>query len=118
MAISEKLRQRIRAFAAELGEEVGEISGSEDDSWLDLIEELSVELGDSLATSLIEGLSQPGESVPAESECPHCRKTGRYRGSRDRELLTRRGPATLQEPEYYCACCRKSFFPDDAGDRR
>jgi hypothetical protein len=52
------------------------------------------------------------------SSCPQCGKTGRYTGDRQRELLTRRGPVTIAEPEYFCPCCRKAFFPDDHGDRR
>ena len=117
MATTAELRARIEAFTKQLSEEFQEIPVSEDECWLAVVEDLATELGDAVATSLIA--SQSRDNVEkAEANCPKCGNPGQNRGGRERELLTRRGPAVILEPEFYCTCCRKSFFPDDAGDRR
>jgi hypothetical protein len=117
MASTEELKLRARAFARQLCAEMGEVSVSEDECWLAVVEEIAAEMGDAMATALVE--EQAAAQAPEEKgDCPQCGKRGRYLRSREREIVTRRGPATIQEPEYYCTCCRKSFFPDDAIDRR
>jgi len=116
MATTEELKAKARAFARQLCAEMGEVSESEDECWLLLVEEMAAEMGDAVATAMVEehSTARPQEE---EANCPRCGRSGRCRGSRERELLTRRGPATIHEPEYFCTCCRKSFFPDDAIDR-
>lgn len=116
MATTEELKAKARAFARQLCAEMGEVSESEDECWLLVVEELAAEMGDAVATALVEEHST-ARSPEEEENCPQCGRLGRYRGSRERDLVTRRGPATIHEPEYYCTCCRKSFFPDDAIDR-
>ncbi len=112
MATSGELRQRIEAFAAELRAEMGELETPDEGCWLDNVEEVAVEIGDAVATAMVEKHSQEHAEV-CEADCPQCGKPGRLRGSRERELITRRGPAMITEPEFYCRGCRKSFFPDD-----
>ncbi len=117
MARIEEIRERIDAFARQLAEELGEVDASQGVCWLDAIENRAVEIGNAVTVELIKQNAvdhpQPGESV-----CPQCAKEGRYKGTRQRELLTRRGPATIAEPEYFCPCCRKAFFPSDPGPGR
>lgn len=117
MATSEQIRERIEVFARELSEEFGEVDESQGVCWLDAIENRSIEITDALHAELVkqQSIGRPAED---ESDCPKCGKSGRYRGTRQRELITRRGPAMIAEPEYYCPDCRQSFFPSDAGDRR
>jgi hypothetical protein len=107
------MEERIAAMARELAEEFDEIS--EEDSelgWLDAIETRAVEIGDAISAELLR--QKAAARVPEkESVCPNCGEQGRYRGRRERELIGRRGPVTIAEPEYYCPVCRKSFFPDD-----
>jgi len=112
MAISAWMKERIEAYVRELAAEFGEIDDSAADSWLDAIENQAVEIGDAVAAELMK---QQSADRPTDDEatCPQCGKTGRYRGLRQRELVSRRGPATIAEPEYYCPCCRKAFFPSD-----
>jgi len=112
MAISARMKERIEAYVRELAAEFGEVDDSDADSWLDAIENQAVEIGDAVAAELMK--KQSAER-PADDEaaCPQCGKTGRYRGLRQRELISRRGPTTIAEPEYYCPCCRKAFFPSD-----
>ena len=114
MAISARMKERIEAYVRELAAELGEVDDGAGDSWLDAIENQAVEIGDAVAAELMK--QQSAERGPAEDEaaCHQCGQTGRYRGLRQRELISRRGPATIAEPEYYCPCCRKAFFPSDA----
>lgn len=117
MRTSDQMELKIKAFARELAEEFGEIDQENALSWLDAIETRAVAIGDALSVEL---LKQKSTSRPVEEEsvCPQCRKLGRYQGQRERELIGRRGPVTITEPEYYCPCCRKAFFPDDQSHRR
>jgi hypothetical protein len=113
MAKSTRMQERIRALARELAIEMGEVGEDEGDCWLDAIENRAVQIGDALAVAVME--ERAGDRPLAdESCCPRCGQSGRYRGDRQRELVSRRGPVQLVEAEYYCPACRKSFFPSDA----
>jgi hypothetical protein len=116
MATTSELQERIAAFARELASELGEVDDSDALSWLDAIETEAVEIGDAVHAELVKqrSLARP---VAEEVRCPECDQPGRCRGERKRELIGRRGPITIREPEYFCPCCRKAFFPDDVRDR-
>jgi hypothetical protein len=117
MATSDRVRERIRELALKLAlEDLDELDEEDGDCWLDAIENRAIEIGDALTAALIEERSRD-RPCAGESLCPQCGKLGRYRGSRERELISRRGPVTLAEPEYYCPACRKAFFPSDPGAR-
>ena len=112
MATSDRIKERIAVFARELSEELGEVDESLGVCWLDAIENQAIEIEDALHAELVKqkSLHQPAAD---EAVCPECGKVGRYRGKREREFITRRGPATIAEPEYYCPACRRAFFPAD-----
>lgn len=112
MGIGHQLRARIEELALQLAEEFGEMDGGDGDCWLDAIENRATEIGDAISVAL---LAQQSRRLPAaeEATCPQCGKKGRHVGDRRRELISRRGPVTITEPEYYCPCCRKDFFPSD-----
>lgn len=116
MTTTDEIRERIEAFARQLSEDLGEVDDSNSLSWLDAVEDQAVEIGDAVVAALVEK-NAAHRPVEDESTCPDCGKQGRYRGTRERKLVTRRGPAKITEPEYFCPCCRKAFFPDDPGDR-
>ena len=116
MAITDPIQGRIKTFASQLCEELGEVDDSSAVSWLDAVENRAIEIGDAVAAVLVEK-NAPHGPVEDESSCPQCGKQGCYKGTRQRKLITRRGPATIAEPEYFCPCCRQAFFPDDQGDR-
>ncbi len=116
MASREGIRGRIDAFACELAAELGDVDESLGDCWLDAVENQAVELGDAISAELACQLSRR-RSVAAQVPCPQCGAPGRYRGQRSRELIGRRGPLTISEPEYFCPACRRAFFPADGGDR-
>lgn len=117
MATTKEIRERIEAFARQLCEELGEVDESQGVCWLDAIENQAVQIGDAVTVELVKQKSV-NHPIPGESVCPQCGKDGQYKGARRRELLSRRGPVTLSEPEYFCPCCRKAFFPTDASDGR
>lgn len=117
MATSDQIQGKIEAFARQLAEEFGEIDEENALSWLDAIEMQAVEIGDAVTTELLQQRSANRPAEQDESTCPKCGKLGRYQGQRERELIGRRGPVTIAEPEYFCPCCRKSFFPEYASDR-
>ena len=118
MATTHEMKQRIEAFARELSEEFGEVDDSDAFSWLDAIETRAVEIGDAVAAELLKQKSADRPVEEDESICPKCGQVGQYKGRRSRELIGRRGPVVIAEPEYFCPCCRKAFFPDDQDDRR
>ena len=117
MATNDAVRRRIEVFVEQLLEEF-EVDASEGDCWLDALENRAVEVGDAVSAALLAQQATERRCTTAESACPQCGQTGRYVGDRQRELISRRGPVTITEPEHYCPCCRKAFFPDDPSDRR
>ncbi len=118
MATSDQVQTKIEAFALQLAEEFGEIDEENALSWLDAIETQAVAIGDAVTTELLKKKSADRPVTKEESTCPQCGKLGRYSRQRQRELIGRRGPVTIAESEYFCPCCRKSFFPEHADDWR
>jgi hypothetical protein len=118
MVTSDQVQAKIETFARQLAEELGEIDEENALSWLDAIETRAVEIGDAVTSELLRQKSSDRPANEEESTCPQCGKLGRYQGQRERELIGRRGPITVSEPEYFCPCCRKAFFPTHASARR
>ena len=118
MVSTDPMRAKIEAFARELAEEFGAIDEEGALSWLDAVETRSVEIGDALSAELLKQKSADQPIKENESICPKCGKLGQYKGRRERELIGCRGPTTITEPEYFCPCCRKAFFPGDGSNRR
>ena len=116
MAITQETKERIAVFVRELREELGAVDDSDALSLLDAVETEAVQIGDAVHAELVQQWSA-NRTAQNESICPACGQPGRYQERRERELIGRRGPLTLAEPEYFCPCCRKAFFPDDASDR-
>jgi hypothetical protein len=112
MAISSELRRRIEVMARQLCEEAGEVDESQGICWLDAVENRAIEIADALAAEVVKHQSADRPAAD-EAACPKCGRPGRCRGTRERELITRRGPTTIVEPEYYCPACRRAFFPAD-----
>jgi hypothetical protein len=117
MAIDIELQRRIERMARQLCDEAGEIDESDGDCWLDAVENQAIEIADALAAEVVK---QRSAARPAadDASCPECGRPDCSRRERQRELITRRGPTTIVEPEYYCPACRRAFFPalQRAGD--
>ena len=113
MALSTQLRERLTALATEFQQELRPPEGAEG-CYFAAVEELAVELGDLLAREVMEQQS-PCMPTTTVCRCPKCDRVGRLKKTRRKSIQTRRGPITLPEPEYYCAGCRRSFFPSVQG---
>jgi len=118
MVTNQPIQEQVEACAREMIAAFDAIDDSEALSWLDAIETRAVEIGDAVAVELVKQKSADRPVEEDESTCPQCGKLGQYQRERERPLVTRRGATTIAEPEYFCPCCRKAFFPDDPNDRR
>ena len=78
------------------------------------LEELMVQLSDTLSSELLHlALQRPAEQ-PVPEPLPHCPGCGRPTAARDpqpRGVQARLGTAAWQEPAAPCDYCRKAFFP-------
>ena len=111
MASSTELGRRIDEFVRELEEEFGELAES-DEPLITRIEDWAVEIGDAVMARAMERKLASRSSGSSPECCPTCGRAGRRKGNRRRLLQTRRGEVPVDEVEYYCCGCRKSFFPD------
>lgn len=117
MATSPDLAQRIRELAEELSQEFGQIEERAGECLMTDVEDFAAEIGDALATRLMERELASRESS-GDAACPCCQKEGKLRRRRERTVQTKRGLIEIKEPEFYCGRCRKSFFPgvEETGD--
>jgi hypothetical protein len=46
--------------------------------------------------------------------CPHCQEAARFKGYRQKGLLSALGPVTVQRAYYHCAHCHQGHCPGDA----
>ena len=112
MADSTKLGLRIDEFVRELAEEFGELPES-DEPLITQIEDRAIEIGDAVMAKMMQRGLRSGASTDHPECCPSCGRPGHCKGNRGRLLQTRRRTVRLEEREYYCSACRKSFFPDE-----
>jgi hypothetical protein len=123
MAISQKLHERIKAFAAELREEIyGEAGAPQWGTTFTEIEDTGVEIGDALTCAVVGQSLQRQAARGGDTTSLVCAVCGR--GSEQDEVeprivRTRRGETQWLEPKGYCKHCRKAFFPavESPGDR-
>lgn len=120
MERTSEIQQRILDFSRQLAEEFGDISCDEFGSPFEAIEVRGAEIGDMVMRGFAVQLSRKHlEASPADCQtaCPDCGATGERKKLRSRKLQTIRGEIEIQEPEYHCKDCRRSFFPDSPLDR-
>jgi len=110
MASRTELGRRIEEFVGELAEEFGELPES-DEPLMTQIEDWAIEIGDAVMAGAVQRKLQSRLPTGGEECCPACGRLGYHKGNRERVLQTRRGEVRLEEAEYYCSRCRKSFFP-------
>ncbi len=108
MTSTDTRRSKIEAFARQLAEEMGPVDASQGVCWLDAIENQAIDISDAVHAELVKIQSANPPPEDHESTCPQCNQLGRYQGQRAREMIGRRGPVTISEPEYFCPCCRKA----------
>jgi hypothetical protein len=83
------------------------------------LEELAVQLGQTLSTELLrQGLArQAATPAPQADACPTCGGPLTAADPEPRTVTTRAGAVGWQEPQRYCGRCRKAFFPPVAPPR-
>ena len=121
---------RLRAALAELHAHHGEVLMHTEKAWASITfagtrhsltilfaREEAVEAGDRLARFLIEN-SISAQSTdfdpPEECDCPRCGKPAKRKDEAPdtRELETKPGGIAFKRQAYYCAPCRRIFFPN------
>jgi hypothetical protein len=78
------------------------------------LEEMMVQLGDSLSSQLLHQALQRQAEQPLPEPLQHCPTCGRPTQERDaepRSVQARLGTADWTEPSSHCDHCRKAFFP-------
>jgi hypothetical protein len=78
------------------------------------LEELVVQLSDTLSSELLHLALQRQAEQPVPEPLQHCPSCGRPTAARDpqpRCVQARSGTADWQEPAAHCEHCRKAFFP-------
>jgi hypothetical protein len=117
MALSEKLRDRIRALSAELRREVYGPQGypAWGTKFID-IENQTAEVGDAIACELLsQSLAEQAEAAGHQDGKCHCGEPIPLEEIAGRLLQAKRGEAQWQESFGQCKRCRKAFFPSVAG---
>lgn len=115
MGLSATDRKRLQ----ELGGEIRKILGGavRDDGTpktFDELERESIEVGDMIASAMLEANVRDGEEPPGVCHCPKCNcLSPRSEDMEPRVLQTDRGEVSWLEAEYFCRRCRRSFFPSD-----
>lgn len=109
MATTRNLAERIRELAEELSQEFGQIEERDGECLMTDVEDFAAEIGDALATRVMERELESREKI-GDAICPCCEAPGKVR-RRKRTVQTKRGTIEIEEPEFYCGRCRKSFFP-------
>ncbi|MCX5653182.1 MAG: hypothetical protein NTY65_00805 [Planctomycetota bacterium] len=116
MALNEKLRDRIRAFSAELRREVYGPQGypAWGTKFID-IENQTGEVGDAIACEMLsQGLREQAKAAGHRDGKCHCGEPIPLEEIAGRLLQAKRGEAQWQETFGQCKRCRKAFFPSVA----
>ena len=107
----EHLKSKIMAQVEALVEQA--LAQGEADLTLSQIEEIALaarsQIGQELTSGLLqEQVSKRGVELPA---CPACGQRMHPKGQKRRYLRTRSGDVQLQRAYFYCASCRRGYFP-------
>jgi hypothetical protein len=80
---------------------------------LSQIEELALLARSGIGQELTSGLleQQTSSTVPELPTCPNCGQRMQPKGKKKRYLRTRSGDVQVQRPYFYCADCRRGYFP-------
>jgi hypothetical protein len=106
-------RQWLEAAKAAYERRFGELDREPHRGLFDRIEQASVEAGMTYARLRAEAELEKQCEVekPEACACPRCQKLCEPRSKEPRKLCTRAGPVIFRRWSFYCASCRKVFFP-------
>ena len=77
--------------------------------------QLRQRFGAQLARVLVKHRAE-AQPVPGP-RCPECGDEMRYKGQKERKLVSMLGEVPLKRGYYYCSACRRSVFPPRSGTR-
>lgn len=107
-AVEEAFRARIRGVVEEV---LTEARKGQPRS-LTEIEELALaaraKIGQEITQHLVE--EQAAVAAPG-ARCPECGGEMHFKGRKKRRVVSRSGEVTWERGHYYCARCRRGFFP-------
>jgi hypothetical protein len=75
--------------------------------------EISVgEFGEELLQEIMQELVAVSSSSGNHTEnCPDCQRVMRYKGKKNKQMMTLRGEIEIERDYYYCEDCRSGHFP-------
>ena len=83
----------------------------QDELVLSDIERLVRRAGDRIVEQLTAEIVREEEPNEEDRICPDCGRRMRYKGHKERSLVTETGELHLERAYYYCQSCRKGVFP-------
>ncbi len=79
---------------------------------LDDMEALATEarrrFGQQVMASLV---GEHGQPALEQVNCPNCGQAMRYKGRKDKQVVSTSGEVTVRRAYYYCPSCRQGYFP-------
>jgi hypothetical protein len=116
----EALRPYLEGVAKKLADDLWGPQGPKWGTTLTELEDIALDARAILTEKLLElGLQRQAteaatERPPEVQECPTCRRPwNEPPEAKVREMDTRAGEVTWQEPHEYCTRCRRAFFPSE-----
>lgn len=73
-----------------------------------LASEARRQFGEQVTASLV---GEHGQAAVEGVNCPSCAQAMRYKGQKDKRLVTHTGEVTVKRAYYYCTSCRQGYFP-------
>ncbi len=115
MGLSATDRKRLQELGGEIRKILGgAIRNDGKPKTFDELERDSIEVGDLIASAMLEANVCNGEESSGACRCPKCnRLCPRCEDVEARVLQADRGEVSWLEAEYFCRRCRRSFFPSD-----
>jgi hypothetical protein len=106
--IEQQLRERINRLID------GALASARQDKALSLsdIEDIALEVRAKVGQEVAQALVREQGTVAVPG--PKCEKRGQemhYKGLKRRRIVSRSGEVDWERPYYYCARCRRGFFP-------
>lgn len=109
---AQDLKARMMAEAEEVIDRLLAGAGKPEQLTLSDIERLVRGAGQRMMREFTRELTEAGaKEEEGEVACPVCGGKVRYKGQKERPVLTETGEMVLRRAYYYCPSCRKGFFP-------
>lgn len=108
----EELKAQMMAEAEAAIDRVLHEKRGADEITLSEIEELAVTareaVGEGIAAALVEASTGETEQPPA---CPECGAMMRYKGQKDKWIVSEAGEVKVRRAYYHCGACGRGLFP-------